>query len=454
MDHSDPTERVLNLRVTHRRATVPVLEAVEFEDPASAMEEMGAFKTVSECLILQTCNRVEVFIVAADSLASARADVEKSWFATPKRRKASEEVLEASEGTRAVEHALRVAAGLESMVIGEDEILGQVKAAFEEGRSVGSTGPVLERIFESAVRLGKTVRSRTAIDRGAVSVGSAGVELLHQSLGDFRRKKVLVIGAGEAGETVARALASRRSGVMFVANRTFQKAVALARDLGGTALPFGSLERSLLEVDAAVVATSAPHSILSYQMMSRVMKARRGSPLVVVDLAEPRNVDLTVARLWGLTLCNLDDLRDIARSGIEKRSREIRKAEKLVEQSLGQTLTALRQDRVEPLVASLFREAEAIRSRETQKAIAKMSEAPGTRDSHSSEVLEDLSKVLVKRVLSGPVELMRSSAAGGDFDTLDAAEKLFGMTNGHHRNGSRSLSTGSCSLADPPGAQA
>lgn len=433
MDHSDPTERILNLRVTHKRATVPVLEAVRFESPAGTMKEMSRLATVSECAILQTCNRVEVYALASRTAAEAVVDIEKKWFRTASGRRAAGAVLEVSKGADAIEHLLKVAAGLESMVIGENEILGQTKSAYEAGKEARSIGPVLDRLFQSALRLGKSVRTSTAINRGAVSVGSAGVELLHSSMGDLGGRKVLVIGAGEVGATVAGALASRRSGVIFVANRTFQKAVELAKNLGGKALRFEALEKSLALVDAVVVATSAPHSILSYPTMSKVMEARRGRPLVVVDLAEPRNVDLTVARLPGVTLRNLDDLRGVLRSGVEKRSRETRKAERLVEERLGETLLSLRRDRVEPLVTSLFRVGESVREEETGKAITKIARS-GDRTA-AVTVVEDLSKVLVKRLLSGPAEFMRASASKGDFESIDVAEKLFAARD---RNSDRS----------------
>ena len=283
-------------------------------------------------------------------------------------------------------------------------------------------GPVLDRVFESALRLGKEVRTVTKIDRGAVSVGSVGVELLKKSLGGLGGKRVLVVGAGEAGEAVAKALALRKSAVIFVANRTYQRALELSKDLGGTALPFDSLEQTLAAVDAVVVATSAPHYILSYPMMVRVMAARSRRPLVVVDLAEPRNVDLAVASLGGVLLRNLDDLRGVMRSGVERRRWETRGAEKGVERGVGEALLAIRQDRVEPLISSIFREAEAVRRAEAGKAVARMRAGA---DSPQAAVVEDLSKVLVKRILAGPVGQMRKSAAVGEFGSLDAAERLF-----------------------------
>ena len=426
MDHFDPSARLVNLRVTHRRASVPVLEAVGFKDRMSAMRKMGGLPSVAECAILQTCNRVELIALSSDSLAETEADLERVWLSTERRQRAGEGVIEASSGMDAVRHLLRVAAGLESMVIGEDEILGQVKSAYDEGRRAGSLGPVLDRVFQAALRVGKAVRRTTEIDRGAVSVGSVGVELLRGSLGDLSHKKVLVIGAGEAGETVARALAARRSGVIFVANRTLRKAEELARDLGGRALPFESLTRTLTDADATVVATSAPHYILTYQLIAKVMASRSRNPLLIVDLAEPRNVDLSVARIPGVTLRNLDDLRGVMRAGMEKRVRETRREEKIIEQAVGQTLVAMRQDRVEPLVTFLFRDAEAVRKVEVEKAMNRMKLAA---DSPQASVVEDLSRVLLKRILSGPVTQMRESAAGGDFVSLDAAEKLFGAGN-------------------------
>ena len=423
MDHFDPSERLVNLRVTHKRATVPVLEAVGFDDRASAMKKMTRLSTVRECAILQTCNRVEVVALSSESVHDTKADIQGAWFDTEARREEGKGVLETSTGTDAARHLLRVAAGLESMVIGEDEVLGQVKTAYEDAKRAGGAGPVLDRVFQAALRVGKRVRHETKIDKGAVSVGSVGVELLRQSMGDFGRRKVLVVGAGEVGETVARSIALRKSGLMLVANRTYQRAVELAKRLNGVALPFDSLQRALAEVDAVVVATSAPHYILSYPMMAKVMAARSGRSLVVIDLAEPRNVDLSVAMLRGVVLRNLDDLRGVMRSGLEKRMRETRRAEKLVEQGLGECLLAIKQDRVEPLVSSLFRGAEAIRKAEVEKALARMKS--GTVPSQS-EVVRDLSQVLVKRILTGPVSQLRDSAANGDFQSLDAAEKLFG----------------------------
>ena len=184
MDHFDPSSRILNLRVTHKRAPVAVLEAVRFEAPTASMKEMASLRTVSECAILQTCNRVEILALASEGTSGAAEELKRFWF-NRGRKRAAEGLLETSTGPEAIGHVLRVAAGLESMVVGEDEVLGQVKRAFEEGMTAKTVGPVLERIFQSALRVGKAVRTGTAIDRGSVSLGSAGVALLLRSLGDL-----------------------------------------------------------------------------------------------------------------------------------------------------------------------------------------------------------------------------------------------------------------------------
>lgn len=428
MDHVDPSERLVDIRVTHKRATVAILEVAGFKDRAAAMRRMARLRSVAECAIVQTCNRVEILALSSGNLAESIAHLKTRWFEGRQRSGLGEGVLESSTGAKAVRHLLRVAAGLESMVIGEDEVLGQIKAAYEEGMRVGTIGPVLDRVFQAALRVGKEVRKATKIDRGAVSVGSVGVELLRRSLGGLSRRKVLVIGAGEAGETVAKALASRESGVVLVANRTLQKAALLAKELGGTALPFDSLARPLGEVDAVVVATSAPHYILTYQTMAQVMASRQGRPLLVVDLAEPRNVDLAVAGIPGLALRNLDDLRGVMKAGIQRRLREARRAERIVERGVGQALTAIKQDRVEPLVSSLFRDAEAIRRAEVEKAVARLRLGSSSPE---RAVVEDFSRSLVKRILAGPADQIRESAANGELESVDAAEKLFGVGGPH-----------------------
>ena len=428
MNHCDPSERLVSMRVTHRRATVGALEAAGFKDRAAAMRRMARLGSVVECAILQTCNRVEIIALSSGNVTETEADLEGAWFGGRQRLIEAHEMLETSTGADAVRHLLRVAAGLESMVIGEDEILRQVKAAYDEGSKAGTLGPVLDRIFQTALRVGKEVRTSTRIDRGAVSVGSVGVELLRESLGDLSRGKVLVIGAGEAGETVAKALSARKTGVVIVANRTLQKATSLAKELGGRALPFDSLAGALDEVDGVVVATSAPHYILTYKLMAQVMASRQDRPLLVVDLAEPRNVDLSVAGIPGLTLRNLDDLRGVMRAGIQKRLSESHRAERIVERGVGQALTAVKQDRVEPLVTSVFRGAEEIRKAEVEKAVARLKLGP---DSPQREVVEDLSRSLVKRILAGPVDQMRESAANGELESVDAAEKLFGTGRPH-----------------------
>ena len=361
MQEDDTVARILNLRVTHKRAALSALEAFSFPERDQAAEEVKGLSGVGECFVIQTCNRVEIYVVVAEGEpGEVLGRIEDFWV---RRRGVPGDLVglvEKSTGTEAVLHLLRVAAGLESMVVGEDQVLGQVREAYADEKRLGVVGPVLDQTLRQALQVGRSVRSSTAIDRGAVSVGSVAVELLGRSILGLRDRKILIVGAGETGEAVGRALALRKAGIVFVANRTYSRAVEMAQALGATAIRFESLESFLVASDAVAVATSAPHFVLTLPLMTRVMARREGKPLVVLDVSEPRNADGRIARLQGLTLLDLDDLQGMARAGIEMRSREIREADKVVQKSLGRLIVALKRARAEPLISAIFQRAEQV----------------------------------------------------------------------------------------------
>ncbi|MDG6910239.1 MAG: glutamyl-tRNA reductase [Nitrososphaerota archaeon] len=433
MQEDDFAQGILNLRVTHKRASLSALEAFSFVDRDEAAREIKGIPAVEESFVVQTCNRVEVYaVVAGREPEAVLGTVSDFWV----RRNGIVDgdlagLIERSSGTAALLHLLRVAAGLESMVVGEDQILGQIREAYSDEKEAGTVGPVLDRTLRYALQVGKSVRSSTAIDRGAVSVGSVAVELLGKSIQGLRDKKILIIGAGETGEIVGKALALRRAGLVFVANRTYSRAVEMAQALGATAIHFESLENFLVSSDAVAVATSAPHFILTLPMMSRVMARREGRRLAVLDVSEPRNADRAIARLPGLTLLDLDDLQEMSRARIEMRSREIREADKIVQKSLGNLALALKRARAEPLVSALFQKAERVRRTEVSKALARMrSEVDkGGRggDAVRDRIVEDLSKSLTEALLYDQISNLRRSGANGETATLLAAEKILGV---------------------------
>lgn len=426
----DVTDRIVCIRVTHKRAPLSALESLSFTHSQPVMKEIASLPNVEECFVLQTCNRVEIYAIVSSVEAASNDDLGEFWLSKKDALRGDlRQLLEKSSGSSALLHLLKVASGLESMVVGEDQILGQLREAFKDGEKCGTVGPVLERILQFALRVGKTVRTATKINKGAVSMGSVGTGLLNNAIGNLTDKKILIVGAGHAGEMVGRALVSRKAGIIFVANRTYSRAVEMAKALNGRALHLDALEGHLVSADAVIVATSAPHYILTYPMMARVMEQRGGRPLVVVDLGEPRNVERTIARLPGLLLRDIDDLRDISRSGIEMRAREIRRAEKIIDQSLGQLLLMLKQTRVEPVISALYRKAEETRQREVGKAFAKMHLKVDERSKKGNleyaSVVEDLSKSLVDGVLQDLITNLRRSSASDDPQSLLVIKKLF-----------------------------
>lgn len=433
MSENDPAAGIINLRVTHKRASLSALEAFAFTDRDEAARQVGSIPGVEESFVLQTCNRVEIYAVVRDPNPAAFLEgLSEFWI---RRNGISEQdlekLIEGASGTGALLHLLRVAAGLESMVIGEDQILGQLREAYLGGKKSGAVGPTLDRVLRYALQVGKSVRASTFIDRGAVSIGSVAVELLAKSLSDLGNKKILILGAGETGEMVGRALALRSAGLVFVANRTYSRAVEMAGALGAAAIHFGSLESFMVSADAVAVATSAPHFVLTLPLMSKVVGRRKGRRLVVLDLSEPRNVDGAVARLPGVTLLDLDDLHEVSRASVEMRARETREADKIVQRSLGSLTRMLKQARVEPLISALYQKAEHLRQTEVNKALARLRSevdkgAPGgcpLRD----RIVEDLSKSLADALLYDQITNLRRSGANAQAGDLLLAEEILGI---------------------------
>jgi len=277
------TSVIINLRFTYKNVPVTLLERFTFKEPCEVSKEICAFSHVDECVVLQTCNRVEVFAVTTENyMFKSAAEIAEYW--RQRNNLGIEEFyqnLERAFNSEVLIHLLRLTSGLESMIVGEDQILGQVQKSFEEAKESGTVGWFLKTTFEKAINTGKKVRFKTKINKGTVSIGSAAAELLEESIGGLRDKKIIIIGAGETGSLVGKALASRKHAVIFVANRTYKRGVRLAEMLGGHAVRFNKVKDLLATVDAAIVATAAPHYVLTKSLFSiqRFMGGRSSLPL-------------------------------------------------------------------------------------------------------------------------------------------------------------------------------
>lgn len=422
---SAKTDHVINVRITHKTAHVPLMEAVAFKEKQQALAEIRSMVNVEECLILQTCNRIELFIVteeAEETVASV-----KTYLANRAAEKVGEatKAIETSTDNDAFNHLLRVTSGLESMVIGEDQVLNQVWDAYLEAENAKTIGPILRHLFNRAMNVGRRVRNETGINRGAVSIGSAAVELAVNLLGNLEDKKILVMGAGEIGTLVAKALARRCLSPIFIANRTYARAVKLAEDLSGKAVKFNQFEEVLVDADVVICSTAAPHYLLTKDIVSRLMSQRvNKSEIVIIDISNPRNVEKAVQEVPATKLYNIDDLQLIAHKNKREREKSIEKAVKILEEELLVLNDDMKSLSVRLIVSSLLSRAEEVRQKELATALNML----GNLDEKQKRVLEDLTSILLKQTFIPIVENLRVAAKNGDEKLIETAVKLFEKT--------------------------
>jgi glutamyl-tRNA reductase len=415
---------VVNVRITHKTADVPLLEAVAFKDKGNALTEILSLGYADECVLLQTCNRLEVFLASKDGEYTAK--MVKQYLANragPKAEEASH-AIEVAINQDALRHILRVASGLESMVVGEDQVLNQLWNAFLEADNAKTAGPMLRHVFNKAGSVGLRVRNETSISKGAISIGSVAVELAGTLMGGFEGKKVLVMGAGQIGTLVAKALARRSQSAVFIASRTYERAVRLAEQLSGKAVKFDKLSEALQDADVVICSTSAPHYLLTKEIVQEVMN-RRSTPgkLFVIDISNPRNVETSVQEISNVELYNLDDLQTIADKNKEERQKSAEQASKIVEEELVLLERDVKSQAVRDIISFLLSQAEDVRQRELAKAFG-MLQNVGERE---KEVINDLTLVLLKQTFLPIIQNLRKAAVANDKELIDIAVKLFGM---------------------------
>ena len=398
------------------------MEAVAFKEKIKALAEIRSLENVEECLILQTCNRIELFIVTEAS--EKTAELAKDYLAKRAGANAEEasKAIEISIDNDTFSHLLRVTSGLESMVIGEDQVLNQVWNAYLDAENAKTLGPILKHLFNRAMTVGRRVRNETCINKGAVSIGSAAVELAVNLLGTLEDKKILVMGAGEIGTLVAKALARRCLSPIFIANRTYARAVKLAEDLSGQAVKFNQFEEVLVDADVVICSTAAPHYLLTKDIMFRLMSQRvNSSDIIIIDISNPRNVEKAVQEVARTKLYNIDDLQLIADKNKQEREKSIAKAVKILEEELVILNNDMKSLSVRVIVSSLLSRAEEVRQKELATALNML----GNVDERQKRILEDLTSILLKQTFIPIVENLRLAAKKGDKEVIDMAVKLF-----------------------------
>ena len=401
--------------VTHRTASIDEIERAWHGDVETILKWVGSQDRVEECAVLKTCNRVEIYVVAPRG--------EKVLFDLAKKARVSSRIIDFHDQDESLLHLLRLASGLESMIIGEDQILGQMKELTQMAMKAGTTGWMLETAFKKAIQVGKRVRKETRINERSVSVGSAAVDLAEEILGELKGKSVLVIGAGETGELISRSLLCREIGSLAVTNRTLSSAVCLAESLGGEAVPFEDMPDRLHTADVVISATSAPHYILLKDDIEKAM-AGRSNKLLIIDIANPRDVDQAAAEVPGVQLHNIDSLKNISRENLMQRMAEAARVEEIIAEELQLLRAKYKRKEAEELLARLYSQAEEIKDHEVRKAMNKLS-ARHTLGEIEQQVLCDMSRSIVNKILSEPTKSLKSAAERGDVEILKSLCELF-----------------------------
>ncbi|MBO8182361.1 MAG: glutamyl-tRNA reductase [Archaeoglobus sp.] len=402
--------------ISHKKASIDVLEKVWQKDLRAAIEGLLSFKEISECAVLLTCNRVEYYVVGKNTLQalerfSSQFEIDKNCI----------EYLRNDECLR---HVLRVASGLESMMVGEDQILGQVREYFHLSKSLGGVGDILNLVFNKAINTGRKVRNLTGINQGSVSIGSAAVELAEEVLGSLDGKNVLLIGAGEMGSLVANSIANRKACTVLIANRTYEKAAELAKSIGGKAVRFDMLEECLGIADVVISATSAPHYILRKEIVEKTME-NRDKGMLVIDIALPRDVGESVGEISGVTLRTIDDLRLVSERNLRKRIEKIPLAEKIVEEELANLKDMLKEIRANSAIGLMYSSAERVKREEILELYNKISAKYEVNES-ILPILEDFANSFIKKFLRLPTIRLREAAKNGRPEIIENVEYLFG----------------------------
>ena len=395
---------IINIRVDHTLADIETMENVS-KDLKELFSTLKENIDIKEYIEINTCNRYEYFLYT-DDYNKLDLDCENKYV-----------IIQYND--EAVLHLFRMTSGLESMIIGEDQILGQVKDAKRKSEREGHCGKKLDAVFTKAIHVGQVVRNKTKINQGSISIGSAAVDLAEEHLGDLQDKHVLVIGAGKMGTLVAKALAEKNLKAIFVANRTYYKAIKLAEELEGEAILFDNLEEKLLNADLVISSTGAPHAIINKERLLRVFDENIPNKMIFIDIANPRDIAEDVKEI-GIDLFNIDDLRGIAEKNKKLREREVIEAEKIIESEFDLLKESFNLIEINSLLGSLRESMEEIRQRESQKGIVKLSSI----DAKDIKTIDKMTQSIVNKIFYDISENIKKSAKENEEDVIKMCEAI------------------------------
>lgn len=389
---------LVNMRIDFKIADVGSMEN-SYAKLDALNEKIHNNVKVLEEIKIKTCNRYEIYLILEKDI-----NIPTTTFIVEK-------------GDNAINHLLRLASGLESMIMGEDQILGQIKNSRKKAIKEETIGPKLEKVFTKAIHVGQAIRKNTHINEGGVSIGSASVELIEEKYGSLKNKNVLIVGAGEMGTVVAKALLDKQTNAIVVANRTYDKAQQLAEELNGVAIRFKKMNDSLDKIDILISATGAPHSLIDKERLS-FLPEEHLSNMFMLDLANPRDISEDVKEL-NVKLYNLDDLRYIRDKNVEKRVKEAEKAEEIIKEETLLLKDALKQMEITPILSALNVEAEKVRKTELEKTLKMLD-----LSDKDTKKLDMLTHSIVDKMLFNVIKNLKQAVSNDDNETILAAKKI------------------------------
>jgi len=417
---SEPGNRMslVVVGINHRTAPVDVRERVVFE-PArvpDALRELASLDEIEEAVIVSTCNRTELYCVTECGEAELA-----TWLQNYHQLGSSiRHCLYHHDDMRAVSHVFGVASGLDSMVLGEPQILGQLKDAYRAAQETGTTGPVLNRLFQAAFSVAKRVRTETEIGANAVSVASAAVAMAKTVFASFENRTALMVGAGETVALAARHLHADGLRRMIIANRSLERAQELAAEFQGFAIGLDDIGAHLREADIVVASTASPHAIITRDMAATALRARKRRPIFMVDIAVPRDIEAAVAELEDVYLFTVDDLQSVVNENMENRRQAARQADRMIATEVDRFELQLRTRSAAPTIRRLRHEAERTREHTLEQARRMLAAGRGT-----DEVLEFLAATLTNRLIHAPSQRLREAAESGDERIIGAIAEIY-----------------------------
>lgn len=438
---------LLVIGVSHKTAPVAMRErlALTERETEGFVRELVSKEEVREAVAISTCNRTEVYLVVSEAVR-AEADL-LGKLATRAGIRPTElvDIVYSPRNCDAARQLFRVTAGLESMIVGESEVQGQVRRAYESALAAGTTGPFTNRLFRAALQTGKRVRTETALGTTRVSVSSVAVDVAREAVGDLHERDVIVIGAGETAELTARALAEQGVTTLFIANRRAERARSLAARFGGRVGSLDELPDRLLDADIVVASTSSPHPIVGADEMRLVMGAREGRPIVLIDIAVPRDIEHGCAEVPGVTLLDMDDLQATVARNMEVREGERERAEEIVVAEIERFSGWMAQQTATPTISALREHGNAI----VERVLAENDGRWESASPRDVARVEAIARAVMQRMLHEPTIRMKALEHSGGHGRLAVLRELFGLDEVPEEAAGRSAAS-----ADPEGSEA